>query len=96
MITEESGYKAVLEAVETVTRRPSSSLNPSTKLISDLGLESIDTIDLLFEIEKRLGLSVNLAEVFQNQRRSMGQRQQFDLELGELARHLVAMTKPQA
>lgn len=93
MITEESGYKAILEAVEAVTRRPSSSLTPTTKMITDLGLESIDTIDLLFEIEKRLGLSINLAEVFQNQRRTSGQRQQFDLELGELARYLVDMTK---
>lgn len=93
MITEESGYNAVLEAVETVTRRPRASLKPETRLITDLGLESIDTIDLLFEIEKRLGLSVNLAEVFQNQRRSVGQRQQFDLELRELSKYLVDMTK---
>lgn len=86
-------YGVILDAVEVITRRPRSSLQPETKLVSDLEMESIDTIDLLFEIEKRLGLSLNLAEVFQNQRRTEGQKHQFDLELRQLADYLEAFPK---
>lgn len=55
------------------------------KLVSDFGLESVDMVDLLYEIERDLNLSINLSDVFSNKRSQLNQRDQFDLSLDELA-----------
>lgn len=81
-------YDVVVKAVECVTRKQELVVTPKSRLISDLGMESVDTIELLFEIEERLGLSINLTEVFSSYRRAEGQSRQFDLELAELTEYL--------
>lgn len=93
MIDPSESYEAVLDAIATVTRQPRATLGPEMKLATDLHLESIDTIDLLFEIEQRLGLSVNLADAFQSARRDHGQTNQFDLKISELAGYIASLVK---
>lgn len=93
MITRDAGYQAIVEALAEITRREPGQFAPGMRLVSDLGLESIDTIDLLFEVEKRLGLKVNAADVFQDLRRGQGRRNNFDVGLEELALYLVEMSR---
>lgn len=85
---KETIFEAVLQAVENVTGRPKKDITLQTRLIRDLRLESIDTVDLLFEIEKILSVSINLADVFQRERQTSGQKDQFDLEVGEIINYL--------
>lgn len=85
--------QVIFDSVAAVTGRKRAQLNLKTRLISDLSMESIDTIDLLFEIEKGLGLSLNLADVFQNQRRESGQRDQFDMEIEDLVNYVSTQSK---
>lgn len=91
MVTEKQVYDAVYASLKVVTGKPLEGLNPGTKLIEDLQLESIDTVDLLFQIEKSLKLSINLADVFQTRRAAQGQRRQFDLSVREIAGYILEM-----
>lgn len=85
---EEEILRAVLASVEAVTRRPAAGLSVENRLIGDFKMESIDIIDLLYEIEKQLKVSINLAEVFQARREAQGQREQFDLKIQEIVDYL--------
>lgn len=79
---------AVFKAVEKVTGRKPHELTPQSRLVKDLQLESIDTIDLLFEIEKSIGVSINLTKIFQTERHLTDQKDQFDLELQEIINYV--------
>jgi acyl carrier protein len=64
-------------------------ISSEMKLISDYGLESIDILDLLFEIEQTTGISINLSEAFSVQRKDQGQGKQFDLSIDEIVDYLL-------
>jgi acyl carrier protein len=80
---------AVMSGIEAVTGKPEASLSADARLIGDLKMESIDIIDLLFEIEKRLGISINLADVFQQSRGDSLARDQFDLRVSEIIAYVI-------
>ncbi len=88
MKSDEDIYKAICGSIETVVGSTELRLKPETKLVGDLGIESIDVIDVLFEIEKTLGISINLAAIFQSFRRDTGQSNQFDLEIRQIAEYI--------
>ena len=88
MPSREAIVKTVFESLETVMRVSSDHLREDTKLISDLAMESIDTIDLLFEVERRLKMSVNLSDVIQRQQREHLSGGQFDIKVRELVNYI--------
>ena len=88
---EQKLYQIVYDSLHAVTGVSHDRLNPQTKLISDLNIESIDAVDVLFEVEKKLGVSINLADVFQSKRRESGQSNQFDLEIQEIVQYIVGL-----
>jgi acyl carrier protein len=77
-------HKVVLDSIEAVNRTPRAQLSVATKLVSDLGMESIDILDLHFEIEKRLNININLVDVFQRRSAQSARSVQFDLAIGEI------------
>jgi acyl carrier protein len=81
-------YNSVLKAAALVSGKPVANLQPGTRLISDLKMESIDTVDFLFELEKSLNVSINLADIFQKQMQTPDRRDQFDLELREVVEYI--------
>lgn len=59
---ETKAREAVYTALDIVKGVPSTA-SPQASLIRDLGLESIDIVDLFFEIEQATGIVVELNQV---------------------------------
>ncbi|RYZ86103.1 MAG: acyl carrier protein [Proteobacteria bacterium] len=59
------------------------------KLVSELGLESIDIVDLLFEVEQMTGVTVELSELL-NFTRSQSQKRFQDLTIRDIASYIDA------
>lgn len=57
---------AVLKALSAVKTVEVERINLETRLIADIGLESIDIIDFIFELEKFTESEVNLIDLFQS------------------------------
>ncbi|MBX3169466.1 MAG: hypothetical protein KF760_18845 [Candidatus Eremiobacteraeota bacterium] len=65
---------AVYTALETVKNIPRSA-SPESSLTRDLGLESIDIVDLFFEIEQATGTTIEINQLLsQAQAKSSGRR----------------------
>jgi acyl carrier protein len=47
---------AVVRAIASLARRPAGDIRLSDRLVEDLGLDSANTVNLLFEIETELNL----------------------------------------
>lgn len=60
-------------ALREVLRNPQLKVNSESLLIGDLGLESIDFLDLTSELENSIGLEVDFKEVVQYVRAQKGQ-----------------------
>jgi acyl carrier protein len=84
-MTTEDAQKAVLQAVETV-KGLSEGVEFHYSLTKDLGLESIDVVDLFFEIEQATGKSVELSQLV-NRDGSTGRRFE-DVTLQDVVTHL--------
>lgn len=80
--------KKVRSCLKKLISEKATSISLDTKLISDLGLESIDIIDLLFELEREFSVGFNLSEVFSLKRKEFGQAEQFDLSLYDIVEYL--------
>ena len=52
----------ILQIVSEVCRVPQSSLKPETRLIHDLDLDSVLTLELLMTLEERMGTEVPAVE----------------------------------
>ncbi len=69
-----SSEDAVYTALETVKNVPRDA-PPESSLTRDLGLESIDIVDLFFEIEQATGTTIEINQLLsQAQARSSGRR----------------------
>lgn len=65
-MTEADIQNQVILALQDVTGRKNLvEIHPETKLVSDLNLESIDFVDLIFECEQRLGFQIDLNDLVQ-------------------------------
>ncbi len=78
----------VREALAELLDEKAQQIGAQARLISDVKLESIDMIDFLFEIERKLGVSINLSEAFSVKRRAFSQKEQFDLTIDEVVSYL--------
>jgi acyl carrier protein len=91
---EDKINQAVITSLTRVTGKSGDEINPHTKLVTDLEMESIDILDLLFEIEKQLKVSVDLSSFFQNRGNIKFRQTQFDFEVEELVRYIGEVVRP--
>lgn len=77
----------VIKAIQEITRKENLQIEDNTRLITDLGLESIDFVDLIFECERKLGIIVDLNHFATIQSQENQQRFQ-DLTLGDIVKAL--------
>ena len=57
-MSEEAGLTIVRELVADRLGLPGARVLPTSRLISDLGADSLDLIDLIFVLEKRFGVKI--------------------------------------
>ena len=77
----------VKKAISEIIGVDEKSINANTTLFADLKLESIDVVDLIFEIENKLNKRVNLISLFQVSKvRNFGEK--FDLTLDEIIKFI--------
>ena len=50
---------SVLAAIAAVSTRPSNGLKPEMELVADLGVDSAKALQLLIEIEERVGIEIS-------------------------------------
>ncbi len=63
MATETELYTFVETAIKTVLNRKDLTMKPETKLAGDLGIESIDLLDISCELEKSIGRELDFREL---------------------------------
>ncbi len=90
MTREECGTM-ILKSLSKIIGEKAFSVDAEKKLVSDIGLESIDLLDLLFEIEKETQLSINLSEAFVSRRAIKNQQEQFDLTVNEVIDYVMEL-----
>jgi acyl carrier protein len=61
----------VKECVAQALDLPVESVKPSDRLIGDLGAESIDLLDLVFQLEQRFGVSLSPRDIEERTRRRL-------------------------
>ncbi|KUL32849.1 acyl carrier protein [Chlorobium limicola] len=65
MITEQDLFDKVEEAVRTVLNTAEGEITRTSMFKADLNTESIDYLDISFEIEQRTGLELDFTEAWQ-------------------------------
>ena len=63
-MANEELFKSFQSAIRDVLSSPSLEVNPDSTLFGDLGLESIDLLDLSCDLEKSIGRELDFKEVF--------------------------------
>jgi acyl carrier protein len=64
MSTEQELFNQVEEAVRTVLNTEKGEIKMESMFRADLGAESIDMLDISYEIEKRIGVELDPMETF--------------------------------
>lgn len=57
---DEEVMNSIIKVVGELMKNKSLSVTPESKIIEDLGLESIDFIDLIFELERKFKVEIDL------------------------------------
>lgn len=57
-------YKNIESAIRDVLNNPSLKITPQSTLFGDLGLESIDLLDLSCDLEKSIGRELDFKAIF--------------------------------
>ncbi len=90
MTTEERDVLAcVTTAIRVALRTGEKALLPETRLITELGAESIDILDVALELEKQLRVEVDLHELIEQRNVTSGSTNA-DITIGEIADFLSA------
>lgn len=63
MISRDQVTEAVHSSVETALGVEADEVTPDATLLDDLGAESIDLLDILFRIERAIGVKIQAAEL---------------------------------
>ena len=53
-------YNTLYDSIRLILGNENIQIHPDSKLIEELGLESIDFIDLIFETEKNLSIQIDI------------------------------------
>jgi acyl carrier protein len=80
-------FGIVQDAIKIVLDTKSKAITPETKLIGDLGAESIDFLDLSCEIEKLTGIELEFRKILQRKRQE-SQDQTVDISVHDIMRSL--------
>jgi acyl carrier protein len=75
----------VQRAISWALRLSAAELQPTTKVIHDLGAESIDFLDITYELEEKLKVEVDFRSLFEAKR---GQTDDPDVTIQELVEYL--------
>lgn len=62
-MTQETIFTSIQESIKDVVNNQKLNIETTSKLIGDLGLESIDFLDLSSEIENTIGFELDFKEV---------------------------------
>ncbi len=63
VISKETINKAVVASLVEVLNIDANAISSDSKLISDLGVESIDFLDIGYELEKHIGTEISFATI---------------------------------
>ncbi len=80
-------YLNEVSAAIKIIRPNSKDIQLDTKIVSDLGFESIDIIDLFFEIQSRTGVEIDLNEIAANIGNFEGRRFE-DIKVNDIVDYL--------
>ncbi len=69
-MTQEVLFNSIKDAIKDVVNNQKLSIEPNSLLIGDLGLESIDFLDLSSEIENTIGFELDFKEVVEHLKQS--------------------------
>lgn len=86
-INESNFLEIVSTAIEAATGKKTA-LTDKTYLKADLNLESIDFVDVAFEIERKSGIEIDFRELL-----LAGTSRIDDLQVQEIITHLIALSK---
>lgn len=65
-MTQEVLFNSIKDAVKDVVNNQKLNVEPTSLLIGDLGLESIDFLDLSSEIENTIGFELDFKEIVEH------------------------------
>ena len=71
-MSQETLFNSLKDSIRDVVNNQKLDITPSSKLITDLGLESIDFLDLSSEIENTIGFELDFKEVVEFLKQSTG------------------------
>ena len=90
-MTEQEVFGHVDHAIKTVLNNPSLKVTTDAKLIDDLGIESIDLLDISSELEKSVGRELDFKELTSQASAAQG-RSARDLRVSDLVTYLHGIT----
>lgn len=70
----------VVECLKSACSRPDGDFGPGRFLVAELGLDSIDLVDLIYHLEKRFGITIKMGDFEREARR----RTQGEFEVGSV------------
>jgi acyl carrier protein len=86
-MTDQELLAGVTEAIRSTLKLGGEQILPGTRLIADLGTESLDLLDISSELEKVVDIEVNFRRLFDDRRAQPGVAAD-DITVQELADYL--------
>lgn len=77
----------IISALKKITSDPQQVMNEKTRILEDLGLESIDFVDFIFELEKVVGSPIDITHLSVTLSKQTGRRFR-EVTIGEIADYL--------
>ncbi len=71
-MSQETLLNSLKDSIRDVVNNQNLTIEPTSKLIADLGLESIDFLDLSSEIENTIGFELDFKEVVEYLKQTAG------------------------
>lgn len=71
-MSQETIFNSIKDSIKDVVNNQKLVVEPTSKLIGDLGLESIDFLDLSSEIENTIGFELDFKEVVEHLKQTGG------------------------
>ena len=91
MRTEEELTQQVIQAISSALSVDGKTIQPQTRLIKDLGIESIDMVDIAYELEQILSTEVDFADVLRFAREKAKDRD-YELKVQDIVDFLKSRT----
>lgn len=89
-MTQEQVYSQVTQAISTVLNKKPEQIKGDSKILADLGAESIDFTDIGFELEMSLKQEVDFKEIIGQLRAKENDKRRNDLTVDEVVGFIVA------